>query len=307
MIRAIVSGAASPAGGELVRLLLHHPDVELTVACQPAHATMALSSVVPGFIGDTSLRIAETYGPADGDVLFLADSSVPDFDIDGPEAADLRIVDLTGILEGHEGFVTGVCELNRKPLVRGAKRAVVPDALTLLAVTSLLPLMKGSLHEGEIVAIAEGIGPEHAVAAAGRASQIMRYAQLGYNGRLKISTAESGESEVRDLSGRVRFMRFMAYGIPVNADLKHVQEMYDEYFDDHNFVFTLPGRKPHPIDVVNTNKLLINLEKSPADGTLTVTAAFDPVLKGSAGAAVHCMNLLFGLHERTGLDLLALG
>ncbi len=275
MIRAIVSGAASPAGGELVRLLLHHPDVELTVACQPAHATMALSSVVPGFIGDTSLRIAETYGPADGDVLFLADSSEPDFDIDGPEAADLRIVDLTGILEGHEGFVTGVCELNRKPLVRGAKRAVVPDALTLLAVTSLLPLMKGSLHEGEIVAIAEGIGPEHAVAAAGRASQIMRYAQLGYNGRLKISTAESGESEVRDLSGRVRF--------------------------------TLPGRKPHPIDVVNTNKLLINLEKSPADGTLTVTAAFDPVLKGSAGAAVHCMNLLFGLHERTGLDLLALG
>ena len=103
------------------------------MACQPAHATMALSSVVPGFIGDTSLRIAETYGPADGDVLFLADQSEPDFDIDGPEAADLRIVDLTGILEGHEGFVTGVCELNRKPLVRGAKRAAVPDALTLLA------------------------------------------------------------------------------------------------------------------------------------------------------------------------------
>lgn len=306
MIRAIVSGATSPEGGELVRLLLHHPDVELTVACEPAHASMELEHVVPGFVGDTSLRISKDYGPGDGDVLFLADPLMPDFDIDSPEAADLRVVDLTGCFEGHEGFVTGICELNRKPLVRGARRAVVPDALTMLAVTSLLPLMKGLLPEGEVVAIAEGIGPEHAENAADRATRIMRSAQLGYNGRLKISTAESGEGEVRDLSGRVRFMRFMAYGIPVNADLKHVQEIYDEYFDDHNFVFTLPGRKPHPVDVVNTNKLLINLEKSP-DGTLTVTAAFDPVLKGSAGAAVHCMNLLFGLHERVGLDLLALG
>ena len=84
MIRAIVSGATSPEGGELVRLLLHHPDVELTVACEPAHASMELEHVVPGFVGDTSLRISKDYGPGDGDVLFLADSLMPDFDIDSP-------------------------------------------------------------------------------------------------------------------------------------------------------------------------------------------------------------------------------
>lgn len=290
-----------------MRLLLHHPDVELAVACQPARATMELARVVPGFVGDTSLRIAASYAPADGDVLFVADSVMPDFDIDSPEAADLRIIDLTGSFEGREGFVTGIGELNRKPMVRGARRAVVPDALTVLAVTTLLPLTKGCMHEGEIAAIAQGVGPDHAAVAAKNASQIMQAAQLGYTGQLKIATAESDEGEVRDLSGRVRFMRFTASGIPVNVDLKQVYEMYDGFFDDHNFVFTLPERKPQPVDVVNTNKLLINIEKDAVDGTLTVTGAFDPVLKGSAGTAIHCMNLLFGLHERTGLDLLALG
>lgn len=305
MIKAIVSGATSPAGGEVIRILLHHPDVEITAAVQPEHATMPLADMVPGLTGDTDLRVTETYGSGDGNVLFLCHGGMPDFDIDADGNAELRIVDLTGSLDGHEGFVTGIGELNRKPMVRGARRASIPDPLTILAVTALLPLAKNRLLDGTVTAVVEGDGPEHARASADRSAQILTTAQPGYHGSIDIRSAETGDGEVRDLSGRPRFMRLTAT-MPCNVDVRHIAELYQEYFDDHKFVFLLDGRKPGPVDVVNTNKLLINLQRSP-DGTLTVTAACDPVLKGSAGAAVHCMNLLFGLHERTGLDLLPLG
>lgn len=306
MIRAIVSGAASPAGAELIRILLHHPDVEITAAVHPRLVQMPLADTVAGLTGDTDMRLSGTYAPADGDVLFLADNEVPDFDIDADDCASLRIIDMTGRLEGHTGFVTGIGELNRKPMVRGARRAAIPDALTVLAVTALLPLAKNRLLESDSIrAVAEGAGPEHASTASGRTTRILASAQPGFTGKVTVTADPSGDGEVRDLGGRVRFNR-ITVTIPCNVGLRHVTELYDEYFDDHNFVFTINGRIPAPADVVNTNKLLINLTTAP-DGTLTVTAACDPVIKGSAGAAVHCMNLLFGLHERTGLNLLPLG
>ncbi|MBP2691893.1 MAG: N-acetyl-gamma-glutamyl-phosphate reductase, partial [Muribaculaceae bacterium] len=72
------------------------------------------------------------------------------------------------------------------------------------------------------------------------------------------------------------------------------------YFDDHNFTFIV-DRQVDIKDVANTNKCLIHLEK--IDGKLLITAAIDNLLKGASGNAVHCMNLLFGLHERVGLML----
>ena len=87
-----------------------------------------------------------------------------------------------------------------------------------------------------------------------------------------------------------------------NVDLETIKQLYVDYYDDHNFTFT----SDEPIDtthVINTNKCLLHMSKT--GNTITITSAIDAILKGAAGNAIHAMNLLFGLHERTGLTLKA--
>ena len=83
-------------------------------------------------------------------------------------------------------------------------------------------------------------------------------------------------------------------------ELDEIRRLYDEYYSDHNFTFVI-DRMPDLKDVVNTNKCLLHLEK--IDGKLLIISVIDNLLKGASGQAVHNMNLLFGLHERTGLML----
>ena len=79
-----------------------------------------------------------------------------------------------------------------------------------------------------------------------------------------------------------------------------VRTLYEEYYDDHNFTY-VTDKMPDLKDVVNTNKCLLHLIKE--DGKLLIVSVIDNLLKGASGQAVHNMNLLFGLHERVGLNL----
>ena len=78
-----------------------------------------------------------------------------------------------------------------------------------------------------------------------------------------------------------------------------LRDLYENYFDDHNFTFIV-DYKPQASHVLGTNKCLLHLERTGQE--LQVTAAIDGRLKGRAGNAVHILNLLFGLHERVGLE-----
>jgi N-acetyl-gamma-glutamyl-phosphate reductase len=90
------------------------------------------------------------------------------------------------------------------------------------------------------------------------------------------------------------------------VDLEALKELYEQYYDDHNFVFVM-SRPVATVDVVNTNKCLITLDKDEHTGIVTIHAVMDLLLKGAAGNAVHVMNLMFGLHERAGLALKGTG
>lgn len=304
MFRAIISGAASPSGRQLLRILLHHPDVHISNACQPQYFGRALDQVIPGIVGDTALSFSEKYAAADGDVLFIADNMPLPFDIDGAGTEALRIIDLTGRYIGHAGFVTGIGEMNRKPLVRGARRASVPDALTVLTTTALLPLAANLMLGNDIDVTAVNVDDSVAVTATGHVARILRQVQTGYNGVPRISAKADAAADVRDLAGQTRFMA-VTVTIPLKVSTDVLRELYTSHFDDHNFVYLI-GRAPVPADVVNTAKTLMYITRD-ADGRTVITAAFDPLMKGSAAAAVHCMNLLFGLSERTGLELTPLG
>ena len=86
------------------------------------------------------------------------------------------------------------------------------------------------------------------------------------------------------------------------VELDEIKKLYEDYYDDHNFTF-ISDRMPNLKDVVNTNKCILYLTKE--DGKLLIVSVIDNLLKGASGQAVHNMNLLFGLHEKVGLELKA--
>ena len=90
--------------------------------------------------------------------------------------------------------------------------------------------------------------------------------------------------------------------VSAQTDVDSIKDLYNDYYDDHSFTFVV-NQKVDENDVVNTNKCLLNLTTQ--DERLNITSVIDALLKGSAGNAVHVMNLLFGLHEKAGLALKA--
>ena len=83
-------------------------------------------------------------------------------------------------------------------------------------------------------------------------------------------------------------------------DLHHLEKIFDEFYHDHNFTFRIP-RPATADDVAGTNKCLLSVSK-PDERTAVVTVACDARLKAAAGNVIHCLNLLFGLQETTGLN-----
>jgi N-acetyl-gamma-glutamyl-phosphate reductase len=202
---------------------------------------------------------------------------------------DLRIVDLTNshINDGSD-YVYGICELNRKPLVRGAIHAALPSAVAQSVLLSLLPLANTLLLNSDITIRSSLTVTNQDIL---EVETVVKALQLSFNRKLEVSA--------EPLVGANRAM-FTEVSFDCSLNAAQVVDMFNEFYDDHNFTFVI-ARKPVVSDVANTNKCIVNIDK---DGDrLTITAAIDPHIKGAAGTAAHCMNLLFGLHERVGLTL----
>ena len=110
----------------------------------------------------------------------------------------------------------------------------------------------------------------------------------------KISLQRNNGNSTRGLKARVE--------VATQVGTDSIKDLYNSYYDDHNFTFVV-DQEVEDAHVINTNKCLMNITAS--DGKLVITSVIDALLKGSAGNAVHVMNLLFGLHEKVGLALKA--
>lgn len=307
MIRAIVSGAASAAGAEVIRIIINHPDVEIVAALEPALAGEAVSAHIPGLVGETNLVFADSAGAAKADVVFICDSTPLPFDIDAPENDHLRIIDLSGATYDSELWVQGIPELNRKALVRGAKRAYIPRPHTILAATALLPVAKNLMLTSTVMPVFNDFNADESPAEMAELRKALLSLQKSFNSALTAGPkATHAYNSVLTEAAVVRPDKRFGEAVVmtmVSLDARHLKQMYEEYFDDHNFVHLI-DRDAVAADVVNTNKCLLHVS---TDGrTMRIHAAFDPRIHGEAGTAVHCMNLLFGLHELIGLQLKAL-
>ncbi len=314
MIKVGIVGGANPNAGELLRLLINHPDVAVRWVHSAENVGRKVSDIHRGLIGEFDAEFTDAMPFTDIDLLFicLPAGEGRRFIERNDLPADLRIIDLSGDLRlgnSDNDFVYGLPEINRKQLVRGATRASVPGALATAVNLALLPLARHLMLTRNIHVTAitgrsgddcgEVITPEGRLPHFVDSLKHKQEEEIRETLRSQQTSFASDIDIVSIIGNHRRGLAAMVYfDSPVPAST--VKPLFDEFYSDHNFTFTTDS-KPTIEDVSGTNKCLLHVEN--IGSKLVVTAVIDNILKGGAGQAVHIMNLLFGLHERVGLQL----
>lgn len=301
MIKVGIAGADSPLAGELLRLCLRHPDVDVVTAYAPDKAGLPVSALHHGFIGEERILFTSNFDATGLDMAFLLTPIYSETDwmklmADRPQ---LKLVLFNDAL--NEGMrsafdpVYGLSEINRKPLVRGARVASVPEPIASVLLVGLYPLARHLMLrdnlEINVYAPEDLITPEKLDVAVKEIKFVLPQVQTSFNDEVTLKSFTSSS----DRSMRIKLT------LPVTTNLEEIFKIYESIYDDHNFTFMVP----HPVstaEVEGTDKILISLSK-PTPETLQLDIVADPRMRGGAGEAMHLMNLMFNLHERTGLDI----
>lgn len=317
MIKAGIVGGAGYTAGELIRLLINHPDVEIVFINSNSNAGNPITDVHSGLYGETDLKFTDELLFDKIDVLFFctAHGDTKKFMESHTLPEDLKIVDLSmdyRLADESHDFVYGLPELNRKKLIR-CKHVANPGCFATAIQLALLPLAKNLLLNNpvHINAITGSTGAGQRPSATShfswRNDNISIYkpfthqhlAEIGETLRTLQSTATD---ELYFIPVRGCFARGIFATIYTDCAVseEELYKIYNEYYADHSF--THISEKPIDLkQVVNTNKCLIHIEKK--GNKVLITSAIDNLLKGASGTAVHNMNLLFGLKETVGLML----
>jgi len=332
-IRAGIVGGAGYTGGELIRLLIHHPYTSVSFIHSRSNAGKAVYSVHQDLIGDTNLKFTgdlESLGNGSTDVLFLCvgHGEAKKFLEENKVEDNIRIIDLSQdfrLLENSKfqkrDFVYGLPEL-QKESVREAQNIANPGCFATGIQLGLLPLAKaGLLDDVYTTGITGSTGAGQALTTTShfswRANNIQAYKTLTHQHLNEIyqslhilqesfpsSPFGDSASALSFIPWRGDFTRgiFVSSHITCEWKIDKLVELYEQYYTDHPFTF-LSQDIIFLKQVVNTNKCVIQLEKV---GTkLVIHSAIDNLLKGASGQAVQNMNLMFGLDECAGLNMKA--
>ena len=306
MIKVGIVGCDNLQAAELVRILINHPDVELMWVIDAHRAGMRLDDIVPGIVGETDLTV-QAESRLDGiDVLYWcgsrSEAEAYFARLDIPE--DLKIIDLSGSHNLDHGedrpWKYGLSEMQRRVLVHDARLVTVPGNVATASLLAVMPmarnLMLNSPLELHVALGVSALGDADVdlddLARNQRQEFVMALEQCQSSFGQPVTLTVTRLAERRTLAVAARFKCGVAGEL--------IRQLYAQYYEDHNFVFMV-DRPIVTADIENTNKCLIHIDKDEARGLLTIHAVMDALLKGSAGTAVHAMNLLFGLHEKVGL------
>lgn len=317
MIRAGIVGGAGYTAGELIRLLINHPDVEIVFVNSNSNAGNKITDIHTGLYGETDLTFTDELPFDQIDVLFFctAHGDTKKFVESHTIPEDLKIIDLSTdyrIESPEHEFVYGLPELNRKRIIR-CKRIANPGCFATAIQLALLPLAKNlmlnnTIHVNAITG-STGAGQKPGATShfSWRNDNISIYKPFSHQHLEEIRQSlsqlqNSFKSDIDFIPVRGNFSRgiFATLYLTCNTDLDEIKRIYNDYYDDHSFTFVV-DKNPDLKQVVNTNKCLLYLEKH--DDKLLIVSIIDNLLKGASGQAVHNMNLLFGLEETVGLRL----
>ncbi|MCH5328552.1 MAG: N-acetyl-gamma-glutamyl-phosphate reductase [Coprobacter sp.] len=317
MIKAGIIGGAGYTAGELIRLLINHPDVEIVFVNSSSNAGNKITDVHAGLLGETDLVFTDELPLTQIDVLFFctAHGDTRKFIGECPLPENLKVIDLSmdfRIQGDDHDFVYGLPELNRKHIIR-ATRVANPGCFATAIQLGLLPLAKNLMlnHTIHVNAITGSTGAGQKPSATShfswRNDNISIYKPFTHQHLAEIRQSLTGlqnsfKSDIDFIPVRGNFSRgiFATMYLTCPIDIEEIRRIYQEYYEDHSFVF-ITDKNPDLKQVVNTNKCVIYLEKH--GDKLLIISMIDNLLKGASGQAVHNMNLLFGLEETVGLRL----
>lgn len=317
MIKVGIIGGAGYTAGELLRLLIGHPEVEIKFVHSSSNAGNRITDVHAGLLGETDLVFTSEmpfeeidllyFCTAHGDTRkFLESAQLPD---------ELKVIDLSmdyRIKSNEHDFIYGLPELNRRATCK-SRYVANPGCFATCIELGLLPLAKEHLLKGDISVNAitgstgAGVKPSATTHYSWRNNNISIYKPFTHQHLPEI--LQSVKQLQPDFDGEIDFIPyrgdfprgiFTTIVLKCDLDIETVYKLYESYYERDSFTHII--NKPLDLkQVVNTNKCLIHIEKH--GNKLLITSIIDNLLKGASGQAVHNMNLLFGLEETVGLKL----
>ena len=317
MIKAGIIGGAGYTAGELIRILVNHPEVELSFVHSESSAGKHLYEVHEGLFGDTDKCFTDTVNLSGIDVLFLcsAHGKSGEFWASHPCPEGLKVVDLAqDYRDESNGYVYGLPEWQRGK-IQGASKVANPGCFATAIQLGLLPLAAAGLLQGDVNITAitgstgAGVKPGATTHFSWRNNNLSSYKVFTHQHLIEINRniglLQPGcEASLNFVPMRGDFARgiFASITLDCTLDGQEAIALYKKYYADAAFTFVSDS----PVDlkqVVNTNKCIIALEKH--GEKLVVSSVIDNLLKGASGQAVQNMNLIFGIPEKTGLKLKA--
>ena len=317
MIKVGILGGAGYTAGELIRLLINHPLVEIKFINSESNAGNLLTDVHEGLYGDTDLRFTSEMPFDEADVIFfcfghgkseafLKEHAIPE---------NVKIIDLAQdfrIAAPTHDYVYGLPEINKAEIAK-AKHVANPGCFATAIQLGLLPAAKMGLLKEDVAVNAitgstgAGQKPGATTHFSWRNNNLSIYKPFTHQHLAEIRQSltqlqGSLDASIDFIPYRGDFARgiFATEVIRTKAPAEDVITAYKQFYEDAAFTHYVD----RPLDmkqVVNTNKCLVHIDAF--EGKLLVTSCIDNLLKGAVGQAVQNMNIMFGTDERTGLML----
>ncbi len=319
-VKVGIIGAAGYTAGELLRILIHHPAVEVVFAQSDSNAGNQIWQVHDDLVGEISLRFAASANLSEANVVFLCQGhgkSRAWMEQNQPPPS-VKIIDLSTDyrkMSGDHPFIYGLPELNREA-IRSAARIANPGCFATGIQLALLPLAAAGLltDEVHVNAITGSTG------AGQKATDTTHFSWRSNNlSAYKVFEHQHQQEILQSLAQLQPGFNHPFNFIPIRGNhtrgifataytrfdgsLHEARQLYANYYASHPFVW-ISETNPSLKQVVNTNKAVLYLEKH--GNKLVVISCTDNLLKGASGQAVQNMNLMFGLDETTGLGLKAM-
>ncbi len=317
MLKIGIIGGAGYTAGELIRILLNHPESEIVFVQSSSNAGNPVTTVHEDLAGETDLQFTAEMPLEKVDVVFLCmgHGKSAEFMQKNNFPSSLKIIDLSHDFrlkrEGNE-FLYGLPELNRET-IKTAKYLANPGCFATGIQLALLPLAAAGLLTSDVhvqaITGSTGAGqkPTESTHFSWRSGNVSAYKifEHQHEGEILQSLKQLQPGFDKDFNfvpirgNHTRGIFVSAY-TKYSGSLEEAKNLFCSYYAGHPFV-VVSDVNPGVKQVVNTNKAVIYLEKH--GDKLVIISVTDNLLKGASGQAVQNMNLMFGLDEKTGLNL----
>ena len=318
MIKVGIIGGAGYTAGELIRLLLHHPEAEIAFVHSTSNAKNLLTDVHEGLLGETEMKFTDRLPLKSVDVLFLCmgHGKSAEFLAEHQVPQSVKVIDLAQDfrIAGTHDYVYGLPELNKAEIAK-AQHVANPGCFATAIQLGLLPLAANWLLHTDVSVNAitgstgAGVKPGATTHFSWRMGNMSIYKPFRHQHlaeiRQSLAQLQPGFSAAIDfIPYRGDFARGIFCTEVVKVDQEVTEEdivkLYRQFYETAAFTHYV-DRDLDLKQVVNTNKALVHVEK--IDDKLLITSVIDNLLKGASGQALQNMNLMFGLDEHAGLDL----